>query len=138
MTSSYFKYADAALLVFGYDSYDSFNALSQHLLEVVAGAENAKLFLCGNKSDLIKQGMGPGDADVENFKRENQISEEENLFKHVYKVSCKTGQGVHEMFSDVASHMARSLRPTAPEMDRFRLRRDQPPAKDSSSCCAVD
>jgi len=55
VTSSYFKYADAAILVFAYDGWESFAGLSQHLVEIVSNAEKAKIFLCGNKSDLVKE-----------------------------------------------------------------------------------
>jgi len=51
ITSSYYKFSEAALLVFSLDSSDSFNSLPQHLIEVLSYAENAKVFLCGNKSD---------------------------------------------------------------------------------------
>lgn len=52
ITSSYYKFAEAAILVFSFDSPDSFNILSQHLLDIVSYAENAKIFLCGNKTDI--------------------------------------------------------------------------------------
>ena len=52
ITSSYYKFADAAILVFSLDSPESFNMVSQHLLDIVSYAENAKIYLCGNKSDL--------------------------------------------------------------------------------------
>lgn len=53
VTSSYYKFAEGAILVFGLDNASSFHALSQHLLDIVTYAENAKIFLCGNKSDLV-------------------------------------------------------------------------------------
>lgn len=55
ITSSYYKFAEAAILVFSFDSPDSFNILSQHLLDIVSYAENAKIFLCGNKIDTSTQ-----------------------------------------------------------------------------------
>jgi len=53
-------------LVFSLDNPDSFNVLSQHLLDVVTYAENAKIFLCGNKFDL-KTDICVTDEDMENF-----------------------------------------------------------------------
>ena len=41
ITSSYYKFSEAAILVFSLDNPDSFNVLSQHLLDVVTYAENA-------------------------------------------------------------------------------------------------
>lgn len=52
VTSSYYKFAEGAILVFALDNASSFHALSQHLLDIVTYAENAKIFLCGNKMDL--------------------------------------------------------------------------------------
>lgn len=54
VTSSYYKFAEGAILVFALDNASSFHALSQHLLDIVSYAETAKIFLCGNKSDLEK------------------------------------------------------------------------------------
>uniref|UniRef100_A0A914WBE9 Uncharacterized protein n=1 Tax=Plectus sambesii TaxID=2011161 RepID=A0A914WBE9_9BILA len=135
VTSSYFKHADAALLVFSHDAMDSFNALSQHLLEVVASAENARLFLCGNKSDTMAQGMGPTEKDVETFYQENQIAEGENLFKQTYTVSCKTRQGVDEMFADIAAQLARGIRPSRPNFDQM-IRLKSVEGVVPKSCCS--
>lgn len=66
ITSSYYKFAEGAILVFALDNPDSFNILSQHLLDIVTYAENAKIFLCGNKYDLKSQ-IQVTDADMENF-----------------------------------------------------------------------
>ena len=45
ITSSYYKYSEAAILTFALDNPDSFHILSQHLLDIVTYAENAKIFL---------------------------------------------------------------------------------------------
>lgn len=52
VTSSYYKFAEAAILVFALDNAASFHSLSQHMLDIVTYAENAKIFLCGNKVDV--------------------------------------------------------------------------------------
>ena len=67
ITSSYYKFSEAAILVFSMDNPDSFNVLSQHLLDVVTYAENAKIFLCGNKYDL-KNDICITDADMDTFR----------------------------------------------------------------------
>lgn len=67
VTSSYYKFAEAAILVFSLDNASSFHILSQHLLEIVSYAENAKIFLCGNKSDLEGASPQVTDADIETF-----------------------------------------------------------------------
>lgn len=53
VTSSYYKFAEGAILVYSLENASSFHALSQHLLDIVSFAENAKIFLCGTKMDLI-------------------------------------------------------------------------------------
>lgn len=57
VTSSYYKFAEAAILVFALDNLASFHALSQHMLDIVSYAENAKIVLCGNKADLETGGV---------------------------------------------------------------------------------
>lgn len=67
ITSSYYKFAEAAILVFSLDNAASFHVLSQHLLDVVTYAENAKIFLCGNKEDLEGSMPQVTSADLESF-----------------------------------------------------------------------
>ena len=40
ITSSYYKYSEAAILVFALDRPDTFHVLAQHLLDIVTYAEN--------------------------------------------------------------------------------------------------
>merc|ERR1712059_70689 len=104
ITSSYYKYSEAAILVFSLDNPDTFHILSQHLLDIVTYAENAKIFLCGNKFDL-KSRIQITDSDMEAF-----CEQCHNLVSGVYKTSCKTGEGVEEMFRDIASQLATTNR----------------------------
>lgn len=67
ITSSYYKFAEAAILVFSLDNSTSFHILSQHLLDIVTYAENAKIFLCGNKSDLLEEVPQVTDSEIEAF-----------------------------------------------------------------------
>ncbi|KAF4527628.1 hypothetical protein B566_EDAN016359 [Ephemera danica] len=104
ITSSYYKFAEAAILVFSLDNPASFHVLSQHLLDIVTYAENAKIFLCGNKSDLAGQ-IQVTEADMESF-----CEQCHNLISATYQTSCKTGSGVDEMFADIAQHLVQSNR----------------------------
>lgn len=101
ITSSYYKYSEAAVLVFALDNPDSFHVLSQHLLDIVTYAENAKIFLCGNKFDL-KSRISVTDTDIESL-----CEQCNNLVSGVYKTSCKTGEGVEDMFTDIARQLSR-------------------------------
>eukprot|EP00088_Acartia_fossae_P020375 TRINITY_DN21977_c0_g1_i1.p1 TRINITY_DN21977_c0_g1~~TRINITY_DN21977_c0_g1_i1.p1 ORF type:complete len:224 (-),score=51.32 TRINITY_DN21977_c0_g1_i1:297-968(-) len=99
ITSSYYKYSEAAILVFALDNPDTFHILSQHLLDIVTYAENAKIFLCGNKYDQ-KSRICITDSDMEAFSEQCH-----NLVSGIYKTSCKTGEGIEEMFNDIAKQL---------------------------------
>lgn len=110
VTSSYYKFAEAAILVFALDNVASFHALSQHMLDIVSYAENAKIVLCGNKSDLepsATAGAAPQvtDQDMEEFCEQCQ-----DLISGTFKISCKTGEGVEEMFQEVANMLVETSR----------------------------
>ncbi|XP_055596245.1 ras-related protein Rab-30 [Uranotaenia lowii] len=104
ITSSYYKFAEAALLVFALDNPASFHSLSQHMLDVVSYAENAKIFLVGNKVDLEQTGEVT-DADMESF-----CEQCHSLISATYKISCKTGEGIEEMFQDISNTLVESNR----------------------------
>lgn len=106
VTSSYYKFAEAALLVFALDNPASFHSLSQHMLDVVTYAENAKIFLVGNKVDMEQTGDPEvSDADMESF-----CEQCHSLISATYKTSCKTGEGLEEMFQDIANSLVESNR----------------------------
>jgi Ras-related protein Rab-6A len=103
VTSSYYKFAEAAILVFALDNVSSFHSLSQHMLDVVTYAENAKIFLCGNKSDTDDSEVT--DSDMESFCEQCQ-----SLISATYKTSCKTGAGIDEMFQEISTLLVDSNR----------------------------
>lgn len=130
ITSSYYKFAEAAILVFSFDNPDSFNILSQHLLDIVSYAENAKIFLCGNKIDLVNQ-VYVTDSDIDVF-----CEQCHNLISGVYRTSCKTGQGIEEMFTDIARQLVLSCRVKdidGLEKDSFKVTQQEEP-QESCSC----
>lgn len=99
ISNSYYKFSDAVLLVFAINNIDSFNCLSQHLLEVLSLAENAKLYLVSNKVDLNEAEVS--DDDIRTFL--NQFPNIEEYFQ----VSCKTNQpSVDEMFCRIAQKIS--------------------------------
>ncbi|KAJ8911179.1 hypothetical protein NQ315_006022 [Exocentrus adspersus] len=104
ITSSYYKFAEAAILVFALDNPASFHILSQHLLDIVTYAENAKIFLCGNKYDLVDV-PHVTDPEIEAF-----CEQCHSLMSGTYKTSCKTGEGLEEMFKDIAYQLINSNR----------------------------
>lgn len=70
----------------------------------VSHAENARIFLCGNKIDQGNE-MYVSDNDIETF-----CEQCHNMISGVYKTSCKTGEGVQEMFEDIARQLVISAR----------------------------
>ncbi|XP_037721590.1 ras-like GTP-binding protein YPT1 [Drosophila subpulchrella] len=100
VTSSYYKFAEGAILVFALDNAASFHSLSQHLLDIVTYAENAKIFICGNKSDLEGREPEVSDEEVEAF-----CEQCHSLISATYKTSCRNGAGVEEMFRDISRQL---------------------------------
>lgn len=101
ISNSYYKFSEAVLLVFSRNNIDSFNCLTEHLLEVLSLAENAKLYLVSNKVDLNECEVT--DEDVRSFM--DQFPNIEDYFK----VSCRTNQpSVDDMFCKIAQKIANS------------------------------
>lgn len=59
---------------------------------------------CGNKFDM-KSRVQISDGDMEAFSEQCH-----NLVSGIYKTSCKTGEGVDEMFLDIATQLSESNR----------------------------
>lgn len=99
--NSYYKSSEVALLVFARNNIDSFNCLTQHLLEVLSFGESAKLYLVSNKVDLNECEVS--DEDIRTFMEQFPIIEDH------FQVSCKTNQpSVDEMFCKIAQRIASS------------------------------
>lgn len=128
ITNSYYKFAEAALLVFSLDSLESFHSLSQHLLEILSLAENAKIFLVGNKMDLTPLEVQDSDIDlfVEQFPK----------FNGIFKISCKTNEGIQEMLNEIAEKLASSNFKS--NYDAFKLHQNEITlSDDKGSCCGA-
>lgn len=101
ISNSYYKFSEAVLLVFAKNSNDSFNCLTQHLLEVLSFAENAKLYLVCNKVDLNECEVTDGDV--------RTFMEQFPNIEDYFQVSCKTNQpSVDDMFCKIAQKIANS------------------------------
>ena len=62
------------------------------------------MFRCGNKFDQ-KNKIQISDSDMEAF-----CEQCHNLVSGIYKTSCKTGEGVEEMFADIANQLTMTNR----------------------------
>lgn len=105
VTSSYYKFAEGAILVFALDNAASFHSLSQHLLDIVTYAENAKIFICGNKCDLEGREPEVTDEEIDSF-----CEQCHSLISATYKTSCRTGEGIEEMFQDISRQLVQANR----------------------------
>lgn len=135
VTSSYYKFAEAAILVFALDNASSFNAMSQHMLDIVTYASNAKIFLCGNKSDAEADPDDPQvtDADMDDFCEQCQT-----LISATFKTSCKTGEGVEEMFQQIANTLVEANRSRIElqslDQSGFKVHAQEEGSGDSCAC----
>ena len=127
VTSSYYKFAEAAILVFSMDNANSFHSLSQHLVDTTMFAENARIFLCGNKSDLPAEVT---DDDIQQF-----CEQCHGLIQGIFKTSCKNNTNVNEMFVSIAQSLIESNRSRlelqALEHHGFKV---HPPEENVESC----
>lgn len=109
--------------------------MSQHMLDIVTYASNAKIFLCGNKSDAEADPDDPQvtDADMDDFCEQCQT-----LISATFKTSCKTGEGVEEMFQQIANTLvdANRSRIELQSLDHsgFKVQAQEEGAGDSCAC----
>ncbi|CRK97394.1 CLUMA_CG010784, isoform A [Clunio marinus] len=127
VTSSYYKFAEAAILVFSVDNAQSFHSLSQHLVDITMWAESAKIFLCGNRIDL--------DSEVSDLDMQQFCEQCHGLISATFKTSCKTNEGVKEMFEEIAKSLVENNRSRlelqALESHGFKV---HPPEENVDSC----
>lgn len=145
VTSSYYKFAEAAILVFSVDNAQSFHNLrfedeildiqlsnedifSQHLVDIAMWAESAKIFLCGNRIDL-------DECEVTDLDMQNWIEQCHGLISATFKTSCKTNEGIQEMFEEIARSLVENNRSRlelqALESHGFKV---HPPEENVDSC----
>ena len=104
LSSSYFQGASAAVLCYSTTDRQSFNVVSQHILDIIMHSSTARIFLCGNKIDLAAlPGEQITDSDVHDFQIQCDA-----VLNGTYNISCKTGEGVKEMFTDIANVLAKN------------------------------
>ncbi|XP_077983437.1 ras-related protein Rab-30-like [Glandiceps talaboti] len=103
LTENYYRHTSAALMVYDITSSESFDSIVTYWIDTITSRdEGVKLFLIGNKSDLLK------DRDEEDARetiaqadKYFAQSQDGKLIKH-FTVSAKRDDGVETMFHDVA------------------------------------
>ena len=104
MTNLYYRDAQVAILTYDITSESSFSGISFWIEELKYKVENENMILClvGNKCDV---------SDDERKISKNQgkkYAEENNLL--FYETSAKNGDGVKELFNDVAKQAYEQLK----------------------------
>ncbi|XP_020912043.1 GTP-binding protein ypt2 [Exaiptasia diaphana] len=113
LTSHYYHAAHAVLLMYSVEDLTSLNMISHWIEDVEHYASYAIKFLVGNKSDVDKD-----DWEVSEDKAQKFV--EGRNFVEKYCVSAKTGDGIKEMFDDIARHlMKHQISPSKPMNDAF-------------------
>ncbi|KAL6062993.1 retrograde transport, plasma membrane to Golgi [Balamuthia mandrillaris] len=105
LTSSYYRNADAILVVYDISNEDSYTDVPAWVEEGQRYAVDSIMFLVGNKSDLADQRVT--EADVA-----KQYAEDEDIAFYM-ETSAKTGENVEELFKAVAKKLEGTFAPTA-------------------------
>lgn len=133
LTSNYYRNSHAVVFVYAVDDMYSLTVLRNWIEDVNKDATKALKFLVGNKIDLDDEGAIVDDDSAENFRNNN------GLHSH-YKISAKTGEGVFEMFENIAKLLVRNTKATIQDRSAFAViqAESEKDAKDkqSSSCCS--
>ena len=133
MSSNYFQSSSAAIVCFSYDNRESFGFISQHILDTAMYSTSVKIFVCGNKTDLKEdtpQARCVTDDDVDEF-----LNSCGSTVCGFFKLSCKTGAGVAEMFHYVASELFSSNFHRFEQPSSIKVKEQKSLTPSRSSCC---
>ena len=117
----YLRNADACVIVFSLVDKESFQALDEIYAKTVDKSDNVYMVLCGNmvdKVDVLNLGAFEDWANAHNLK--------------FFATSAKTGEGLSELFMDVASSLVDSNHRIRKEV---RQEADLIQAERQSGCC---
>lgn len=99
------------------------------MLDIIMHSETAKIFLCGNKSDLAAE-EEVTQHDLDDFQLQC-----DTVISGMYRTSCQTSEGVKEMFQEIARilHTDAELR-----FDPTRIRPSPFPVEveEKKKCCS--
>ena len=133
LTSNYYRNSHAVVFVYAVDDMYSLTVLRNWIEDVNKDATKALKFLVGNKIDLVDEGAVVDDDLAENFRNNNGLHS-------LYQISAKTGEGVFEMFENIAKLLVRNTKATIQDRSAFAVIQAESEkaakAKQSSSCCS--
>lgn len=101
ITKSYYRNADAILLVFDLSVENTFNTVDRWYNNIKNETENVPLFLIGNKKDLVS------DSKYKNFEKKIKEKAIEKNMKFYY-TSAKFGLNVEKIFEDMAKTLLKN------------------------------
>ena len=120
MTESYYKEASVIVTVFSLGCSDSFSYIHKTVqnIKTCDFSPNAVYFLVGNKTDLSEN-------QVSEDRVYEYLNENSDTFTKFLKTSAKKGQGINELFEEIAYTLV--TRHMAPVVERnlFEERIDQ-------------
>jgi len=97
LTSSYYRKADAMIIVYDITSKESFEDLDGYIKEGTRYSERSDKFIVGNKTDLA-------DKRVIDTAVGKKLADDQGL--PFFEVSAKTGESVRKLFEAVARKLA--------------------------------
>lgn len=115
----YYRNALGALIVFDETSRQSFDNLESWIDAFNDVSQNATIFIVANKCDMVNERQV-------NFSDAEEYARRKNY--RAFETSAKTGYGVHELFSELASSIVSSKKSKTVPIPR-------PMAKDDDSKC---
>lgn len=99
LTRMYLRNARAAVICFDLTRLDSFKKARSWVSEILAAeGEKCRLYLCGNKKDLVDNGFGQ--RAVEKEEAETLADE---LQADYFETSSKTGENIDALFNKIAA-----------------------------------
>lgn len=109
LPSNYYFKAAAVIACFSYNSKESFNAVAQqHIFDAIDHSRTAAIFVCGNMADKTKMTDGEDIGDcVRHEDCVTLMTQFDDIITRIFTVSCKTGEGVEEMFVEIAKTLLR-------------------------------
>ncbi|KAG8200958.1 hypothetical protein JTE90_020595 [Oedothorax gibbosus] len=99
----YYRNSHSAVVCYDVTDAHSFERAKHWISELLSYEQNCKVYLCGTKKDLIKNGGKPRAVDY------HSVTDyaDEIMAASVFETSSKTGEGVYELFYKIAENFAK-------------------------------
>jgi len=136
MSRMYYRDAAAAVLCYSVNDKESWQRLAFWIKELQKFEENCRLYICATKLDLVE---GRPKARVVDFYTTTDLAEE--VGAQVFETSSKTGQGIRQLFSQVAADFlaaasTSSSRENSPGLLGGKIQPSEPGKKAGGGCCS--